>query len=121
MLRNNHHILFTVPPPVISVREHATVYNGTNFTLTSVVELHGNVDTDVTVSGIWSSGDGPQQSTSPPYLTNLTFQPLATNSTGEYTLTASVQPSDNSSFIVGNSGSYSYSLSVQRKLRKFYS
>ena len=109
--------MFTVPPPVISVRDHVTVYNGTNFTLTGLIELHGNVDTDVTVSGIWTSGDGPQESTSPPYLTNLTFQPLATNSSGEYTLTASVQPSDNSSFIVGNSGSYSYSLSVQRKLR----
>ena len=115
MLRNNHNIFFTVPPPAISVREHAIVYNGTNFTLTGVVELHENVDTDVTVSGVWSSGDGLQESTSPPYLTNLTFQPLATNSSKEYTLTASVQPSDNSSFIVGNSGSYSYSLSVQRK------
>ena len=74
------------------------------------------------VSGMWSGADDTsQETTSPPYLTNLTFQPLATNSSGEYTITVSVRPSDNSQFIVENSNSTSYTLTVRRELNKFLS
>ena len=100
----------------MSVSEHPIPYNGTIFTLTGVVQLDQSVDTDITASGVWSTGDGPQETTSPPYPTNITFQPLASNSSGEYTLTVTVRPSDNSQFIVGNSASTTYNLVVQRKL-----
>ena len=82
-----------------------------------MVQLNENVDSAVTVSGMWNnSGDISQETTtSLPYLTNLTFQPLATNSSGVYTLTISVTPSDNSPYIIGNSGSTSYNLVVIRK------
>ena len=79
------------------------------------------MDKNVIVSGTWSSDDASQETTSPPYLTNLTFQPLATNSSGEYTITVSVRPSDNSQFIVENSNSASYTLTVRRELSKFMS
>ena len=106
-----------VPSPVVSVlNPPATPYNGTNFTITGVVQLDQNVDTDVTASGMWSGDDEPQETTTPPYPTIFTFQPLATNSSGEYTLTVSVRPSDNSPYILGNNGSTTYNVMVQRKL-----
>ena len=104
-----------VPPPIITVSDPFTPYNGTVFTLTGVVQLDQSVDTDITVSGVWSSGDGPQETTSPPYPTNLTFQPLTTDSSGEYILTVTVRSSDNSPFIVENNSSATYNLVVQRK------
>ena len=106
----------TVPAPTISIRDHPTPYNGTNFTLIGELELHPSVDTNVMVSEMWSGvDDASQETTSPPYLTNLTFQPLASNSSGEYTITVSVRPSDNSQFIVENSNSASYTLTVRRE------
>ena len=99
----------------------ATPYNGTNFTITGMIQLDQNVDTDITASGMWSSDDEPQETTSPPYPTSLTFQPLATNSSGVYTLTVSVRPSDNSPYIVGNNGSTIYNLVVRRKFCSYYS
>lgn len=80
------------------------------------------LDTDVTVSWMWSSGDGPQETTSPPYQTNLTFQPLTSDSSGEYILSVTVQPSDNSPFILdpGNNSITTYNLVVQCKLGKIY-
>ena len=109
--------MHTVPPPSISVLDPpATPYNGTVFTITGIVQLDQNVDTAVTISGMWSNSGGvAQDSTSPPYPTSLTFHPLATNSSGMYTLTVSVRASDNSQYIVGNNGSVSYSVIVRRK------
>ena len=101
-----------VPPPSISIVSHSTPYNGTNFTLTGVVMLDPSVGTGVIASGVWSSDGSPQETLSPPYPTNLNFRPLATNSSGDYTLTVTVRPSDDSMFIVGNNGSRSYSLTV---------
>ena len=111
-----HFFNFVVPPPSVSVLDPPAIpYNGTVFTITGVVLLDQHVDTDVTASGMWSGVGGSQETISPPYPTSLTFQPLATNSSGEYTLTVSVRPSDDSPYIVGNSGSTSYNLVVRRK------
>ena len=111
-----HFFNFVVPPPSVSVLDPPAIpYNGTVFTITGVVLLDQHVDTDVTASGMWSGVGGSQEITSPPYPTSLTFQLLATNSSGEYTLTVSVRPSDDSPYIVGNSGSTSYNLVVRRK------
>ena len=109
-----------VPIPQVSILDHVTPYNGTNFTLTGVVQLSDYVDTDVTVLGVWSSNSNPQetsllQSTESPYPTDLIFQPLTTNSTGEYTLTVTVRASDDSEFILGNSGNATYNLVVTRE------
>ena len=114
--------IIIVPVPSISIHNHTTPYNGTNFTLTAEIELHPNVDTNVTVARTWYNSNGKEVQlettiTSPPYLTNLTFQPLATNSSGVYTLVITVQPLDNSSFIVDNLGAMSYNLTVRRMLK----
>ena len=74
------------------------------------------MDTPVTVLGVWSSGENPQESTTSPYPTDLLFQPLATDSSGEYTLTVTVRPSDNSEFILSRNGSVTYDLVVTREL-----
>lgn len=108
----------TVSSPVLSIAEHPIPYNGTVFTLSGVASLDPSVDTDVTAVGIWSAADddGSQQvSTFPPYQTDLEFQPLATDSSDEYILNVMFRPSDDSPFIVGNSGSIVYNLMVQRK------
>ena len=108
--------LRTVTTPQVSIRDHVTPYNGTNFTLTGVVQLSVYVDTPVTVLGVWSTGDNPQETTIPPYATDLPFQPLATDSSGDYTLTVTVRPSDNSEFILSRNGSVTYNVVVTREL-----
>ena len=114
-------LFFVVPPPSVSVLDPpATPYNGTIFTITGVVQLDWNVDTDITASGMWSGDGVSQEITTPPYPTILNFQPLATSSSGEYNLTVSVRSSDNSSYIVGNSGNTSYNLVVRRKFCSHY-
>ena len=90
------------------------------FTLTGrVIFNHQNsVDTPVTISTIWSSSSsGLLEATSQTDDYSLTFQPIATNSSGTFTLTVTIQPSDNSEFIVGSSGNASYILVVRGKSR----
>ena len=98
---------------MISVTNLTAPYNGTNFTLTSLIELSDSIDTDVTISGVWSPSSYSQVSETPPYLTN--FQPLATNSSGNYTLTVTIQPTDDSDFIMPSNTSTTYHLVVMRK------
>ena len=106
---------FTVLDPVISVTNHTTPYNGTNFTLTGVIQLSESIDTDVTVFVAWSPGSYSQVPVTPPYLTNLIFQPLATNSSRNLTLTVTIQPTDNSVFIMPTNTSITYNLVVMRE------
>lgn len=108
--------LSTVPPPTISISGSSTPYNGTTFTLTGAIELHLSVDTDVLVTGTWSHRSRLLETTSPPYPSNLTFQPLATNSSGEYSLFVQVRAADGSMFIVESIVNATYDLIVQRKL-----
>lgn len=110
--------VYTVSAPVLSIVEHPIPYNGTIFTLSAVASLDLNVDTDVTAVGVWSTTDDVitlQVSTSPPYQTNLEFQPLATDSSAEYILNVTFRPSDDSPFIAESIGSLVYNLVVQRK------
>ena len=80
-----------------------------------MIEIDENVDTAVTVSIVWSSNSGPQETISPPYLTSLVFEPLTSNSSKEYTLSVTVRSSGNSAFILSNTDSATYNLVVQRK------
>ena len=107
--------ILLVPTPQVLIRDHVSPYNGTNFTLTGVVRLSVYVDTPVTVLGVWWSGDNPQETTIQPYPTDLPFQPLATDSSGEYTLTVTVHPSDNLEYILSRNGSVAYNLVVTRE------
>ena len=91
-------------------------YNGTNFTVIGEVELDPSVDTDVTVTGTWSGDDTPQETSVPPYRILLPFLPATSNSSGEYTLTVSVRPTDNFPLIISNSDTATYNLAVKRKL-----
>ena len=85
-----------------------------------MVQLSVYVDSDVTVLGVWSSNSNPQETslqeaTESMYQTDLTFQPLTTNSTGEYTLIVTVRASDDSEFILGSIRSVTYNLMVTRE------
>ena len=106
----------TVPTPIVSILANLLPpYNGTNFTLTGMIEVDENVDTAVIVSVVWSSNSGPQEVLSPPYLTSLTFEPLSPTNSKEYTLSATVRSSGNSAFILSNTGSATYNVIVQCK------
>lgn len=101
---------------MLSVAEHLAPYNGTNFTLSGLAQLDGNVDTNITATGVWSESGTPQVLMSPPYMTSMEFWPLTTSSSREYVLNFTFMPTDNSPFITSNSASLVYSLAVQRKL-----
>ena len=95
-------------------------YNGTVFNLTGVILLDRNIiDSDVIAIWVWSY-DGAilerLETRSQPYSASLVFEPLATNSSGEYSLAVTIQSSDRSDYIVANSGSIVFSLMVLRKL-----
>ena len=108
---------YTVPTPLISISHHSTPYSGTIFSLFGEVELHPSVDTDVTVMGVWYSEDGPHvdllETASPVYHTNLTFYPLTSSSSGEYTFAVTVQPSGDYLFIVEITNDTSFILEVR--------
>ena len=117
--------MYTVSAPVLSITEHPIPYNGTVFTLSGVASLDPSVDTNITAEGVWSAaanGDGTslQISTSPPFQTDLEFQPLTTDSSDEYILNVTFRPSDDSPFISENSGSIIYNLMVQRKQENYF-
>ena len=111
-----------VPTPVLSVAEHLGLapYNGTNFTLSGLAQLDGNVDISITATSIWSGSGAPQVSNTPPYLTSMEFRPLATNSSGEYVLNVTFTPTNSSPFIATSSASLVYNLMVQRKYLSNY-
>ena len=102
---------------MVSILDPLTApYIGTVFNLIGIVNFnHQSVDTAVTTSRIWSGSNGLPQTTSQNN-DSLIFQPITTNTSGVYTLTVTVRPSDDSGFIVGSSGSASYNLVVNCKL-----
>jgi hypothetical protein len=78
-----------------------------------MIQQDSNVDTDVTVSGTWSGGTSSIVSTARIMLSLL---PVATDSSGEYTVSYAIRSSDNSPHIIEYSGHESYNLAVARKL-----
>ena len=101
---------------MFSVLPHPTAYNGTNLTITGRIDLDPTVNTPVTISGMWTGDTVPQVISVPPYQIMLSLLPVATNSSGEYTVTYTIHSSDNSSHIIEYSGQDSYNLAVACKL-----
>ena len=106
-------LIFAVPRPVFSVLPHPTAYNGTNLTVMGRFLQDSNVDTDVTISGTWSGGTSSIVTTAQIMLSLL---PVATDSSGEYTVTYTIRSSDNSPHIIEYNGTDSYNLAVACKL-----
>ena len=98
---------------MFSVLPHPIAYNGTNLTIMGRFLQNSDVDTDVTVSGTWSGGTSSMVTTARVMLSLL---PVATDSSGEYTVTYTIHSSDNSPHIIEYNGSDSYNLAVARKL-----
>ena len=107
--------IFAVPRPMFTVLPHSTAYNGTNLTINGSIELDSNVDTPVTVSGMWTGGTIPQVTTASPYLVMLSLLPVATYSSGEYIVTYTIRSSGSYQYIVEYNGQDSYNLAVERK------
>ena len=109
-------LLFSaVPRPVFSVFPHPTAYNGTNLTITGSIQPNSNVDTPVTVSGMWSGDTASQVTTASPHLIMLSFLPVAADSSREYNVNYTIRSLDNSQYIIEYSGQDRYSLAVARK------
>ena len=108
-------LLFAVPRPMFTVLPHPTAYNGTNLTINGSIELDSNVDTLVTVSGMWTGDTTTQVTTASPYVIMLSLLPVATNSSGEYIVTYTIRSSGSSQYIVEYNGQDSYNLTVERK------
>ena len=106
---------FAVPRPMFTVLPHPTAYNGTNLTITGSIQVDSNVDTLITVSGMWTGGTTPQVTTASPYLIMLSLLPVATDSSGMYNVTYTIRSSDNSQYIVQYNSLESYNLRVERK------
>ena len=109
-------LISAVPRPVFSVLPHPTAYNGTNLTITGSIDLDSNVNTPVTFSGMWTGDTVPQVITASPYQIMLSLLPVATDSSGEYTVTYTIRSSDNSPHIIEYNGIDNYNLVVVGKL-----
>ena len=113
-------IFVVVPTSAVTVDEGPfPAYNGTVFNLTGVVQLNtALVDTEVTVLWVWSLNGEElerQSTTSSPHQITISFQPLATNSSGQYLLNLTIIPRD-SEYVIGNNDSHAlYNLVVLRK------
>lgn len=96
-------------------------YDGTIFNLTGDITLDPAVDIPVTAVGVWRDGNGVTLYTNvvtslPPssYHSVLKFIPLSSESSGNYTLTYSVEPaSDNAQYVMGITNSTVHLLSIQ--------
>ena len=91
-------------------------YNGTVFSLTGVLQLDTNiVDTDITVMWVWSLNSrelDTQTTSASPHEIIISFNPLATNSSGRYSLNLTIMP-NNLQYVEGNSdSSTTYNLNV---------
>ena len=106
----------TVPIPNVTVTSDLTPYNGTFFNLTGAIWLDVNiVNTGIVATWTWSLVGKTlesEETVALPHQTVLRFQPLATNSSGLYSLSVTLRSLDNSDYIAENSGSTVYILTV---------
>ena len=73
------------------------------------------MNTGIVATWTWSLGGKTlesEETVAPPHQTVLRFQPLATNSSGLYSLNVTLRSLDNSDYIAENSGSTVYSLTL---------
>ena len=84
-------------------------------TITGRIQQNSNVDTPVTVSGMWTGDATTQVVTASPYLIMLSLLPVATDSSGMYNVTYTIRSSDNSQYIMQYNGLESYNLTVERE------
>ena len=97
-------------------------YNGTVFNLTGEIQLDtAVVDTSVMVWWVWSldgQEEDRQRTMSPSdHQITITFEPLATNSSGVYFLNLTVRPVENLDYVIQNDdSSTSYNLAVEGEI-----
>ncbi len=111
-----------VPTPIVSVTGPDSVnpYNGTTYNLTGTIQLDMSiVNMDVIVATWeWTLAGKTLRffnAVPPVYQSVLIFRPLATNSSGEYHLTVTLRPLNNTDYITESSASNAYNISVLRK------
>ena len=113
----------TVPTSQVSVRDSGIPpYNGTVFSLTTVIHLDQTaIDTDITIKWVWSYHGRvlATKLTASPSTHQITVElsPLMSNSSGQYLLNLTVIPTGNNyEYVVENndSGAF-YELNVERK------
>lgn len=99
--------VFIVPTPVLSISRHLAPHFKCTCSAGWKRQHQHHSNKHLVRNGM------PQMSSTPPYRTSLEFQPLATNSSGEYVLNVMFTPTESSPLIA--SSSVVYNLKVQRK------
>lgn len=94
-------------------------YNGTVYNLTGAIQLDMSiVNMDIVATWVWTLAEKTlkiQETVLPLYQSVLMFQPLATNSSGEYRLNVTLRSRVDTGYITETSTSTTYSISVLRK------
>ena len=111
-------LFFTVPSPNVTVtidQNSSTVSGGTNLTLTCVIELLPEVDTNITLNINWTGPVGdplPGSSTSrlmagmpTRYQSILTVNAVNASQFGNYSCTATLNSDPPTSFVTASEGS----------------
>ena len=111
--------LVPVPTPSITISNSDTVYAGTTLSLTCDYSLSPSVDTTAQITVTWMV-DGIAVDTSPGQISidgaTLSFSPLATSDTGNYTCTLTVTTSQTYVTAQGPQQSEVEGIIVQSKL-----
>ena len=108
-------------PEVVITGNSITPYNGTVFNLTGAIQMDMRI-VNITATWEWSFGETMlmyQETITPPHESIFKFQPLASNSSGNYILRVTLTPLDNFLFVIENSITVVYNLSVLRKYSEF--
>ncbi len=103
----------TVPRPIVSVSSPIPVYHGTSHTLTCNASYDTSVvTTDVTLDYFWTGPNNNLIASSDSAALTLSPVDLPARSSGGYTCTVTVRPTNISAFINNGSDSDTYNLTV---------
>ena len=104
-----------------------TPYNGSEYNLTCTVTVDENVDTEITITSQWMMSPGTDTTDNTisdsservgelEQQRNLTFRPLRSEDSGEYTCNATITPEEEGAeFILGSSAEETEDVTVQSK------
>ena len=103
-----------------------TPYNGSEYILTCIVTVNNSVDTNITISSQWMMPPGTDTTDNTisdsseteelEHQRNLTFSPLHSGDSGEYTCNATITPEEEGAeFILGSLANETEDVTVQSK------
>ena len=117
-------VLHSVPAPFVVIEAVGTPYNGSEYILTCIVTVDDSVDTNITTSSQWmmppdtdtTDNTSSERVGELEHQHNLTFSPLRSGDSGEYTCNATITPEEEGAeFILGSLANETEDVTVQSK------